>query len=53
MGPWASSLDPLAVSFHDQGREIRKYLIRDLVHDTARLRHTVSHFSSQTGARLP
>jgi hypothetical protein len=44
MGPWASSTDQLAVSFHDRGREIRKYLIHDLVRDATRLRHTASHF---------
>jgi len=44
MGPWASSTDQLALSFHENGKEIKQYLIRDLVRDEKKLRYTVSHF---------
>jgi hypothetical protein len=44
MGPWASSADQLAIAFYAKGEPIRTYLVRDLVRDTTRLRHTVSHF---------
>jgi hypothetical protein len=44
MGPWASSMDQLAVSFHTKGVETKRYLIRDLVKNPANLRPTVSHF---------
>lgn len=44
MGPWASSPDQLALAFYANGREIKQYLIRDLVKDPSRLRYTVSHF---------
>jgi len=44
MGPWASSTEQLALSFHKNGREIKHYRIKDLVRDEAQLPHTVSHF---------
>lgn len=44
MGPWASSTHQLALSFHKNGKEIKKYRIKDLIHDESKLRHTVSHF---------
>jgi hypothetical protein len=44
IGPWASSVEQLAVSFYSKGVEIKKYLIRDLVKDQSRLHYTVSHF---------
>lgn len=44
IGPWASSVEQLALSFYSKGVEIKKYLIRDLVKDQSRLDYTVSHF---------
>jgi hypothetical protein len=44
MGPWAGSTDQLALSFHRNGKEIKNYRIKDLVHDNSKLKHTVSHF---------
>lgn len=44
MGPWASSVDQLALAFYKNGREMKIYLIRDLVKDQSKLKHTVSHF---------
>lgn len=44
MGPWASSVEQLALSFHRNGEEIRSYRIRDLIRDETKLSRTVSHF---------
>lgn len=44
MGPWASSTSQLALAFYENGKEIKRYLIKDLVRDENKLRHTVSHF---------
>lgn len=44
MGPWASSTAELALAFHKHGKEIKHYQIKDLVRDTSKLAHTVSHF---------
>lgn len=44
MGPWASSTNELALSFHKNGKQIKKYQIKNLVHDESKLMHTVSHF---------
>ena len=44
MGPWASSINQLALSFYRKGKEIKKYRIKDLVHDESKLSRTVSHF---------
>ena len=44
MGPWASSTHQLALSFHKNGKEIKNYRIKDLVHDESKLSRTVSHF---------
>lgn len=44
MGPWASSTDQLALAFYENGKEIKQYLIKDLVRDEKKLRYTVSHF---------
>jgi hypothetical protein len=44
MGPRASYIGELAVSFHDNGKEIKAYRIKDLVLDESKLEHTVSHF---------
>ncbi len=44
MGPWASSTDELALSFHKNGKEIKNYRINDLVHDESKLSRTASHF---------
>ena len=43
IGPWASSVEQLALSFYSNGVEIKQYAIRDLVKDQSRLRYTVSH----------
>ena len=44
MGPWASSTDQLAVAFYENGKEIKQYLIKDLIRDEKKLSYTVSHF---------
>lgn len=44
LGPWASSVDQLALAFYFKGSEIKRYLIRDLIKDSARVIPTVSHF---------
>lgn len=44
MGPWASSVDQLALAFYESGKELKSYLIRDLIKDQSKLKHTVSHF---------
>ncbi len=44
MGPWASSVDQLALAFYENGKELKSYLIRDLVKNLLMLKHTVSHF---------
>ncbi len=44
MGPWASETYQLAVAFHKDGKRIKAYAIKDLVLDTSKLKHTVSHF---------
>lgn len=44
MGPWASSTEQLAVAFYQNGKEITRYQIKDLVRDESKLMHTVSHF---------
>ena len=43
-GPWASSVDELALSFHRNGQEIKSYAIKDLIRDEGKLSYTVSHF---------
>jgi len=46
-GPWARSGDDgktPAVAFYRSGKEIRSYLIRDLVSDYEKLPHSVSHY---------
>lgn len=44
LGPWASSVDQLALAFYSKGSEIKRYLIRDLIRDPAKVHPTVSHF---------
>jgi len=44
MGPWAGSTQQLALSFHKNGKEIKNYRIKDLVHDESKLKRTASHF---------
>ncbi|SDI55631.1 hypothetical protein [Propionivibrio dicarboxylicus] len=44
MGPWASSVDQLALAFYSRGELIKEYRIRDLVVDADKLKRTVSHF---------
>ena len=43
-GPWASSTDQLALSFYEDGNEIKRYFIWELVCDETKLKHSVSHF---------
>lgn len=52
MGPWASSVDQLALAFYENGKELKSYLIRDLIKDETRLKHTVSHFFWQKESRF-
>ena len=42
MWPSAASTDHLAVSFYKNGKEVKNYGIKDLVHDASQLRRTVS-----------
>ncbi len=44
-GPWASSLDQIAMTFYAQGEELNHYHIRELVCDASKLERTVSHFN--------
>jgi hypothetical protein len=44
MGPWASSTDQLALSFHKKGKDIKSYRIKDLVRDDSKLGYSASHF---------
>lgn len=44
IGPWASSTKQLAVAFYSNGKEIKRYLIREVVKGVDKLQHTVSHF---------
>lgn len=43
-GPWASSTEQLALSFYEDGDEIKRYSIWELVCDETKLKHSVSHF---------
>ena len=43
-GPWASTTDQLALSFYEDGNEIKRYLIWELVCDETKLKRSVSHF---------
>jgi hypothetical protein len=51
MGPWASDVEEMAVSFYRDGEELKAYRIKDLVHDESKLEHTVSHFSWRSSLR--
>ena len=44
-GPWASDGSNEALTFYENGKEIRSYQVRDLVDSTWFLPHTVSHFT--------
>ncbi len=48
MGPWAQSTSDLAIAFYEEGKELKQYAISELVKDTDKLRHTVSHFFWQS-----
>jgi len=52
MGPWASSTEQLAVAFYENGKEIKQYLIKDLVHNELKLAYTVSHFFWRSDLRF-
>lgn len=45
MGPWASGLSSEAFTFFADGKEVKKYIISDLIKDTSKLQSTVSHFT--------
>lgn len=42
-GPWASEMTDKALSFYDEGKELKTYLIQDLI-DEGRVLRTSSHF---------
>jgi len=47
MGPWArdwAGLSDLALAFYQRGREVRRYLVRDLIRDRGRIIRTASHY---------
>lgn len=50
-GPWASETSDLAVAFYADGKELKKYLIHDLVKDDSKLSYSASHFSWQSENR--
>ena len=43
-GPWATSTEDLALSFYGEGKELKKYAVKDLIRDESRLQRSVSHF---------
>lgn len=45
MGPWASGLSSEAFTFFADGKELKKYVISDLIKDSSKLSRTVSHFT--------
>ncbi len=49
MGPWAQSTSDLAIAFYENGKELKRYIISDLVKNQLKLKHTVSHFFWKTG----
>lgn len=44
LGPLASSLSDLAISFYQDGKEMKHYPIQELIRDESKLEHTASHF---------
>lgn len=44
MGPWATSVEDLALAFYENGKPLKQYLIKDLIKNQLALRRTVSHF---------
>lgn len=42
-GPWANSLENLAVSFHLKGKLLKSYRVKDLIEDPTKLSYSVSH----------
>jgi hypothetical protein len=42
-GPWAESVDQIAVAFYERGEEINHYHIRELISDESKLERSVSH----------
>lgn len=47
-GPWASSMSDLAIAFYAEGKELKKYSVKDLIPDESKLQHSVSHFFWQS-----
>lgn len=45
MGPWASNLSDEAFTFFADGKEVKKYIISDLIKNSDALQRTVSHFT--------
>lgn len=50
MGPWAAlpASAELAVAFYRDGREVRRYVVADLIDDTSSLVRSVSHYMWQS-----
>jgi hypothetical protein len=47
MGPWATdrtAFSDLAVAFYRNGKEVRRYTVRELLHDKEKIIRTVSHY---------
>lgn len=44
LGPLASSLSDIAISFYQDGKEMKHYPIQELIRDESKLEHTASHF---------
>jgi hypothetical protein len=47
MGPWASKplSEELAIAFYSDGREVRRYVVADLIEDESTVRRSVSHYT--------
>lgn len=51
-GPWAETIDDIAVAFYSRGEELNHYHIRELIDDESMLERSVSHFTWNTGWKL-
>ncbi|MHB8110624.1 MAG: hypothetical protein ACYDHW_11405 [Syntrophorhabdaceae bacterium] len=51
MGPWAASVDDLVVAFYNEGKQLERYLVCDLIDDENILNSTVSHFFRNSSVR--
>jgi len=52
-GPWASEMTDLAVAFYQDGKELKRYTVGDLIKDESRLFRTVSHFMWRAYEKKP